>query len=256
MLTLYGFGQDDCGKKPKTPSSFNNPQYQQSSEYREYREQIKIYKKCLDETLFNNIGEPLPLAKNTGLITFEGIINAESLTVNEIYYGLKEWFASSNTLASNYSDQNILASKKIFEVDDIESGLIMTQMQHEIRADNTAYIDGKQEKLKSRKKQFWIKYNIKFEIREGRFKYTITNFSRDYNLVNNIKTLGEKRKRFFRKRKPLAYLEELVIDKLYKEDGELDKENAFLKLKLLNIYKNLEVSLQNQMQSKSEIDKW
>ena len=60
----------------------------------------------------------------------------------------------------------------------------------------------------------------------------------------------------FQKRKPLTYLEELVIDKLYKEDGKLDKENAFLKLKLLNIYKNLEVSLQNQIQSKSEIDEW
>ena len=71
---MIGFGQDDCGKRPKSQPSFNNPNFELSSAYLEYSKKNRLFVKCMYETLLNASKEPLPLDKNTSLITFEGVI--------------------------------------------------------------------------------------------------------------------------------------------------------------------------------------
>jgi hypothetical protein len=257
-LPMIGFGQDDCGKRPSPPNAFNNPTTTDftSKELREYKKILKEYNACI----FKDIDKNIPTDKTTNLIKFQGVIDAEGMNTNDIYYSLKEWFVSSNNSAMNYTDQSFLSSKKLFEVDNKDNGIIITQMQHEIRADNTSHIDEEQKgsliPLLDRHKQYWIKYTLKLEIKKGRFRYTVTDFIRDFYLVNDNTTINEKKKKWFKKRKPVAKLEELVIDKLYKENGDIEEDNAYLKLKFFNLIEQLHDSFEQHMKSKSEDDNW
>jgi len=43
---LANTGDGGCGKKPVAPPKYNNPQYKQSKEYRDYRKKLNIWKTC------------------------------------------------------------------------------------------------------------------------------------------------------------------------------------------------------------------
>jgi len=49
-LPMIGFGQDDCGKKPKNPQPFNSNS--NSKEYKLYKEELKIWEKCIRKPSF------------------------------------------------------------------------------------------------------------------------------------------------------------------------------------------------------------
>lgn len=88
-------------------------------------------------------------------ISFEKVIQVDSVKKNDIYNGLKEWIG-----------MNYRSAKSVIEVDDKEAGLIIISPRKDYSIGKLQYMcyDGT------------IKYTIKFQIKEGRFKVTITNF--------------------------------------------------------------------------------
>jgi len=49
-LPMIGFGQDDCGRKPKNPQPFNSNS--NSKEYKLYKKELKIWENCMHKPFF------------------------------------------------------------------------------------------------------------------------------------------------------------------------------------------------------------
>jgi len=88
-------------------------------------------------------------------ISFEKVIKVDSIKSTIIYNGLKEWIG-----------MNYRSAKAVIQVDDKEAGLLIISPRKEYSISKLQYLcyDGT------------IKYTVKFQIKEGRFKVTITNF--------------------------------------------------------------------------------
>jgi hypothetical protein len=256
-LPFIGFGQDNCGEQPLDPFAYKNQitsTDKQTALYRKYAKALKKYHDCI----FKDIDIPLKIDKNTNLVEFEGVIKANGMTKKEIYFSIKEWFASSKNISLNQSDQNYAEKDKLYEVDDLGNGVIITQMHSEIRTmskrDNTAKVDESQ--LGGYYKRYWIKYTFKILIKEGRFKYFISSFIKDKYLIHDLKTLSSKKKRFLSNKKTVTTIEDLVVDNLYDKRGDLNIENAYLKLKLLTINSEIAKNLQYHIKSQKEDNDW
>lgn len=96
-------------------------------------------------------------------LSFEKVITVDSLKKNEIYNGLKEWIG-----------MNFVSAKTVIEVDDKEAGLIIANPLRTYSFGKLQYncYDGN------------IRYSIKIQIKDGRYKVFITNFSHDINIGN------------------------------------------------------------------------
>ena len=249
---IFGQTDGDCGDAPFNPFAATNPLSidKQSVKYKKYTKVLQKYNSCILKDMY----KPLNLDINTKLIKFEGVIIADGMSKKDIYFSIKEWFASSKNLALNQSDQNYNEKSKLYEVDDIENGRIITQMHNEIRLDNTGNVDETQKGGK--KFRYWIKYTFKVIIKDGRFKYIITSIIKDKYLFHDLKSIKSKKKKFLTQKKPVTNIEELVIDNLYKKNGDLNIPNAYLKLKLITINSDLAKSLQSHIKSVNDEDDW
>jgi len=254
---LILIGQNDCGIQPLDPYAFKarvTNEDKQTSTYRKYIKELKVYHTCI----FKNIDIPLFINENTNLVKFESVIQVKGLSKKDIFFSIKEWFASSKNLALNQSDQNYNEKDKLYEVDDVDNGIIITQMHNKIRTisnrDNTEKIDESQRG--GAFKRYWIKYTLKIMIKNGRLKYSITNFIKDKYLIHDLKGLNAKKKRIFTKKKTLTNIEELVVDNLYYKNGEYNVENCYLKLKLFTINSELANGLDRHFKSKKSEDDW
>lgn len=97
-------------------------------------------------------------------LSFEKVITVDSIKKNDIYNGLKEWVG-----------MNFVSAKNVIELDDKEAGLIIVNPLRDYTIGKLQYLcyDG------------YIKYSIKMQIKEGRFKVVITNFMHENNPGNN-----------------------------------------------------------------------
>ena len=105
LIPIFLFGQDDCGEQPIDPFAYKaqiTADDKQTSIYRKYAKELKKYHDCI----FKDIDIPLKTDANTNLIEFEDVIKADGMTKKEIYFSIKEWFASSKNISLNQSDQN------------------------------------------------------------------------------------------------------------------------------------------------------
>ena len=95
----------------------------------------------------------LPLDSSTGLVTFEEVINYKGVESDKLYSALREWFAIS------FND-----SESALQMDDKESGKLIAKGRTKIKVSGIN-----------------IPHNfiLKIYIREGRFKYIITNIVYD-----------------------------------------------------------------------------
>jgi hypothetical protein len=101
-------------------------------------------------------------------LSFEKVITVDSVKKNEIYSGVKQWFAmNSNT-------------KYTLEVDDRETGLIIANFTSEYSKKGFFYIsyDG------------YISYSIRVQVRDGRYKITIDKFIHDTKDPRSVSKLG------------------------------------------------------------------
>lgn len=115
----------------------------------------------------------LPIDTVTKMITYTEVVNVDtSLTKLELYSRAREWFAKAYN-----SSQNVI------QMDDKESGKIvgkaLTQVYHKALGSN--YPSG------------YINYTISIYLKDGRYKYEITNFHHTGQLVsggNRIEDFG------------------------------------------------------------------
>lgn len=100
-------------------------------------------------------------------LSFEKVITVDSVGKDKIYSVIKEWFALNGN------------SKEALEVDDRSTGVIVANL-------STEYF----------KSGFWytsytgyIFYKINIQVKDGRFKVTVTNFEHDTK-VKSVSRLG------------------------------------------------------------------
>jgi hypothetical protein len=98
-------------------------------------------------------------------LSFEKVIKADSVSKNDIYVSVKEWIGI-----------NYVSAKAITEIDDKEAGLIIVSPLTDYGFNN---------KLTYACYSGTLKYVVKFQIRDNRFKVEITNFVHDVKIGNS-----------------------------------------------------------------------
>ena len=96
-------------------------------------------------------------------LSFEKIITVDSVKQNQIHNTLKEWIG-----------MNYVSAKNVTEIDDKDAGLIIISPMKNYNFGKITYVcyDGT------------IKYSIKIQIRDGRYKVVVTNFFHQVNIGN------------------------------------------------------------------------
>ena len=151
----------------------------------------------------------------TNLIIFEEVIITEELNSSELYSALKEWFVTRFKNAD-----------AVLHMDDRESGKFIGK----------AYVDLEIGKFNTRRTDFTIKILIK----EGRFKYILTDFVQNLPIQNAT----------------LIPLEDFVVKKLYNKKGKLVKGNARYKEEVIKFSQLISEDLKNAIKTISEQDDW
>lgn len=88
-------------------------------------------------------------------LTFDKVIQVEEIDKDNIYLGLKEWFAL-----------NFVSSKNVIELEDKEAGIIIGNTNVNYSKGSFTYACYKG----------WLNYTIKVQCKDGRFKVDVTNF--------------------------------------------------------------------------------
>lgn len=98
-------------------------------------------------------------------LSYDRVIKVDTtLTKLDIYNGLKEWFG-----------MNFVSDKRVLEIDDKDAGLIIGNAATEYDKGGLIYLcyGGA------------LKYTIKVQIRDGRFRVEVTNFTHSVSPGNN-----------------------------------------------------------------------
>ena len=88
-------------------------------------------------------------------LSFEKVIQADSIKKDAIYNGLKEWVG-----------MNFRSAKNVIEIDDKEAGMLLLRPVSDYKMKGLPYLGF----------EGYLKYTIKLNIKDGRFKVVITNF--------------------------------------------------------------------------------
>lgn len=88
-------------------------------------------------------------------LSFEKVIQVDSLVKDKIYFGLKNWISTA-----------YVSSKEVLEMDDKDAGLLVLSTRQTYSFGKLYYIcyDG------------YLDYKVKIQIKDYRFKITVTNF--------------------------------------------------------------------------------
>ncbi len=108
------------------------------------------------------------MAQNNKL-SFEKVIKVDSIQKQFIYNGIKEWIG-----------MNFVSSKNVIEVDDKDVGIIIIN----------ALTDYSMGKLRYLAYEGYLRYTIKLQIKDGRFKIEITNFTHQVNNSPSYWSIG------------------------------------------------------------------
>lgn len=98
-------------------------------------------------------------------LSFEKVIKVDSISKDKIHSVIKEWFA----LNSN--------SKHTLEVDDRNTGLIIANLSTDYNSIKGFFYDVY---------RGYIKYKIKIQIKDGRYKVTVDNFVHHCNPLREL----------------------------------------------------------------------
>ena len=153
----------------------------------------------------------LPVDSKTGLIAFTEVVEVKNISKNALYLRAREWFIDTYK-----------SSKDVLQMDDKESGVLIGN------AINTIYISSLGAKVKME-----LYYSIKISVKEGRYKYIITDMK--YGRHG-----GAARK--------------MIIDYLYKKNGKLVKTSKSYKEETITSMDGLILRLKKAMDSTSAAD--
>lgn len=123
----------------------------------------------------------LPIDEKSNLITYEGVIEAEGISQLELFQKCKDWFHVFYKNPTNVIQTADTASWMIFGKAKI----------------NTSWIDKKDFKYPGPK----IRYKIYVYMKDGRYKYQLTNFRHEGTTLDPIEewldTTGDNQEKFF-----------------------------------------------------------
>ncbi|MEA4967714.1 MAG: DUF4468 domain-containing protein [Bacteroidaceae bacterium] len=148
-------------------------------------------------------------------LLFDKVIRVDSaLKKNEIYNSIKEWMG-----------MNFVSAKNVIEVEDKDAGIIIASPLTDYDYGSLGYLCYSGQ----------LKYTIKVQIKDGRFKVEVTNFIHDVNLGNSpycklglITTAEEHTTKGMQK----SYNNKVWAD--IKKKAELIAENYFTKFESIN----------------------
>ena len=159
----------------------------------------------------------LPLDTSTGLVTFDEVINCKGVDTDELYSALREW------LAISFNN-----SESVLQMDDRESGKLIAKGRTEIKVGGITYPSN---------------FILKIYIREGRFKYMITNIVYDNGVISGIEYKNP--------------IEDWYTG--YTTKGRLVKWQVKYHKELVKFAYNIENDIKNHIRSlsnKDDIDDW
>lgn len=112
-------------------------------------------KRIIVTTIMMLLGLIPSFAQPTERLNFEKVIQADSVDKQSIFIALKEWFG-----------MNFVSAKSVIEVEDKEAGLIIGNSITPYSKGGLSYsaYDGN------------LKYTLKIQIKDNRFKVSVTNF--------------------------------------------------------------------------------
>ena len=128
----------------------------------------------IDNTEYKSI---LPFDSLTNLVTFEEVIEYEGVNSDNLYTSLKEWIVTSTFWKSDY-DGFFINTSNIREVEEI-----ILQMDNR---EGRKLIAKGRTKIKHGGMSAYHNYTLKIYIREGRFKYIITNIVLDGGISSGV----------------------------------------------------------------------
>lgn len=99
-----------------------------------------------------------------GRVTYTEVVEVETATKDQLYRILRRWFAAA------YRD-----SKNVIEIEDVENGEIFGKGNTKAVWMVTFYAE----------QPLTVWHSIHCEVREGRYKYTITDFIIEYDLAGD-----------------------------------------------------------------------
>jgi hypothetical protein len=105
--------------------------------------------------------QELPMDSTTGKYTFQGVVKVDSTSKNELYSRAREWFAKTFNSANN-----------VIQMDDKEAGKIIGKGCFKVRCGKWDWDDRKIERGV-------INFTLSIYIKDGKFKYVITDFSHE-----------------------------------------------------------------------------
>ena len=146
-------------------------------------------------------------------LSFEKVITVDSVYKNDIYSTIKQWFAL------NYP------SKYVLEVDDRETGLIIANLMTDYDIKGFAYTSycGK------------LKFSIRTQIKDSRYKVIITNFEHVSRGINNIGLLTNSEKPF----KAFNSKRDIVVW------NDLKQKSTYLADDIFKLFENLKFKSDN-----------
>lgn len=101
----------------------------------------------------------LPIDSDTKKITYQEVVHVDSTSKDELYTRAREWFA-----------RNFVSSKEVLQMEDRAAGKIIGKGS----ADGYAT-------FQKASVGYWLHYTISITIKEGRYRYEITDFKIQMN---------------------------------------------------------------------------
>lgn len=98
-------------------------------------------------------------------LSFSKVIQTDSVPKDQIYFGVKEWVGTA-----------FKSAKAVIEMDDKDAGLIIVRPAEKYNMKGLQYLGF----------EGYLRYAVKIQIREGRFRVELTNFTHE-NLPGNCK---------------------------------------------------------------------
>ena len=159
-VPLIGLGQDNCGDEPTNPKKTMSQsifEYKQTKEYKTYKKQKDDWDLCqaLNKELLDSNAlykQAISIDDKSNKYIFEEVVKTPNFTPEKVYALYREWFVTT-----------FVNAEAVLQMDDKESGVLIGKSFTHIATAGGWFSQQ-------------INFTLKIYIREGRFKYVLTDF--------------------------------------------------------------------------------
>ena len=117
----------------------------------------------------------LPIDKTTGKITYQGVVKVDGVGSEELYLRARSWFAHSFNSANH-----------VIQMDNLDSGIIVGKGLFNVNYKNP---------LGFISQGGAVHFSLDVRVKEGRFKYVLTDIKYDSSSLEQINSHGDLREK-------------------------------------------------------------